>query len=124
VPLVAAHPRFAGHAAGVLAAWLDGPREVAVIVPPASARASDGTTTQLTTSGAAGTEALVRAARTATAPGAVVVVGEPGSTHPLLADRPLVEGRATAYVCRHFVCDAPTTDPPTLARTLGRADPH
>ena len=37
---------------------------------------------------------------------------------PLLADRPLVGGRPTAYVCRHFVCEAPTTDPATLAALL------
>jgi uncharacterized protein YyaL (SSP411 family) len=28
---------------------------------------------------------------------------------PLLADRPALGGRATAYVCRGFICDAPTT---------------
>jgi uncharacterized protein YyaL (SSP411 family) len=28
---------------------------------------------------------------------------------PLLADRPALDGRATAYVCRGFACDAPTT---------------
>ena len=38
---------------------------------------------------------------------------------PLLADRPLVGGQPAAYVCRHFVCDAPTTDPAALAATLG-----
>ena len=37
---------------------------------------------------------------------------------PLLADRPLVGGRPTAYVCRHFVCSAPTTDPDALAAQL------
>jgi uncharacterized protein len=37
---------------------------------------------------------------------------------PLLADRPLVHGRPTAYVCRHFVCSAPTTDIDVLAVAL------
>jgi uncharacterized protein YyaL (SSP411 family) len=40
---------------------------------------------------------------------------------PLLAGRPLVDGRAAAYVCRGFVCDRPSTDPAALAgqvRTL------
>ena len=37
---------------------------------------------------------------------------------PLLADRPLVDGRPAAYVCRHFTCDAPTTDPEQLRRVL------
>jgi hypothetical protein len=29
---------------------------------------------------------------------------------PLLADRPRIEGKGTAYLCRRFVCEAPTTD--------------
>ena len=37
---------------------------------------------------------------------------------PLLADRPLIDGRATAYVCRGFVCERPTTDPAQLVRQL------
>ncbi|NEC63399.1 hypothetical protein, partial [Streptomyces sp. SID9727] len=56
------------------------------------------------------------------APGAVVAAGEPGGAEfPLLADRPMVGGAPTAYVCRHFVCDAPTTDAEALARALGGA---
>jgi len=37
---------------------------------------------------------------------------------PLLHDRPAVDGRGTAYVCRNFVCKAPVTDPEALAREL------
>jgi len=37
---------------------------------------------------------------------------------PLLADRPPLDGRATAYVCRQFACQAPTTDPAVLAAQL------
>jgi uncharacterized protein len=37
---------------------------------------------------------------------------------PLLADRPAVDGRATAYVCEHFVCQLPVTDPEALAGQL------
>ena len=43
----------------------------------------------------------------------------PSSVVPLLRDRPLVEGRATAYVCRGFTCQAPTTSPDGLAGQLG-----
>ena len=65
------------------------------------------------------TEALHRAALRGTAPGAAVVAGEPGADGvPLLADRPLVGGRPAAYVCRHFTCDAPTTDADELAKAL------
>jgi hypothetical protein len=38
---------------------------------------------------------------------------------PLLAERPLLSGRATAYLCRDYACDRPTADPGELARLLG-----
>jgi uncharacterized protein YyaL (SSP411 family) len=44
--------------------------------------------------------------------------GKKGEGIPLLADRPQVNGLGTAYVCRRFVCDAPITDPQTLAAQL------
>jgi hypothetical protein len=45
--------------------------------------------------------------------------GSPGTAGlPLLADRPAVEGKATAYVCRHFVCQLPVTEPAALAAQL------
>jgi len=55
-----------------------------------------------------------------------VVVGAPeGSPEaaglPLLADRPTVDGRPTAYVCEHYVCQLPVTDPGALARQLDAA---
>jgi hypothetical protein len=37
---------------------------------------------------------------------------------PLLADRGLVDGRATAYVCRNYACQLPVTEPEALARQL------
>ncbi|MEU9622876.1 MULTISPECIES: thioredoxin domain-containing protein [unclassified Streptomyces] len=96
-------PRFIGWGLAVAEALLDGPREVAVAGP-------------------VGGE-LHRTALLGRAPGAVVAAGETaGAEFPLLADRPMVGGAPTAYVCRHFVCDAPTTDPRELARSIG-ADP-
>ncbi|MEU0097060.1 thioredoxin domain-containing protein [Streptomyces sp. NPDC006267] len=95
-------PRFAGWGLAVTEALLDGPREVAVAGP-------------------VGGE-LHRAALLGRAPGAVVAAGEgPGAAaeFPLLADRPRAGGRPTAYVCRHFTCDAPTTDAAELAVKLG-----
>ena len=38
---------------------------------------------------------------------------------PLIQDRPMVDGKATAYVCQNFACQLPTTDPAELARQLG-----
>jgi uncharacterized protein len=37
---------------------------------------------------------------------------------PLLANRPLVNGLATAYVCEHFTCQNPVTDVSSLAAVL------
>ncbi|MGA4540091.1 thioredoxin domain-containing protein [Uniformispora flossi] len=97
-------PRFAGWGLAVAEALLDGPREIAVVGPyddPA-------------------TRALRRVALAATAPGAVVAVGAPDEdTVPLLHDRTLRDGRPAAYVCRHFTCEAPTTDADVLATQVG-----
>ncbi|MFP3988280.1 thioredoxin domain-containing protein [Streptomyces sp. E11-3] len=88
-------PRFIGHGLAVAEALLDGPREIAVVGHPDDPAARE----------------LHRAALLATAPGAVVALGQPGGTElPLTADRPLVDGRPAAYVCRNFTCDAPVTD--------------
>ncbi|MFF3711643.1 thioredoxin domain-containing protein [Streptomyces phaeochromogenes] len=98
-------PRFIGWGLATAEALLDGPREVAVVGPvddPA-------------------TKELHRAALLATAPGAVVAVGAPDSDElPLLAERLLVSGEPTAYVCRNFTCDAPTTDVDRLREALKR----
>ncbi|NUO40959.1 MAG: hypothetical protein HOV82_02870, partial [Streptomyces sp.] len=97
-------PRFIGWGLAVAEALLDGPREVAVVGPAVNDAA---------------TRALHRAALLATAPGAVVAVGVAGSDElPLLADRPLVGGEPTAYVCRNFTCDAPTTEVERLRSSL------
>jgi hypothetical protein len=50
----------------------------------------------------------------------VLVDAEPGEPHPLAParDRPPVDGRATAYVCRHFTCSAPVTEPGALQALL------
>ena len=98
-------PRFVGWGLAVAEALLDGPREVAVVGPSLDDPA---------------TAALHRTALLGTAPGAVVAAGpEGGDEFPLLADRPLRQGAPTAYVCRGFVCDAPTTDPDHLRTALG-----
>jgi uncharacterized protein YyaL (SSP411 family) len=100
-------PRFAGWGLAVAEALAAGPAEIAVV-----GRADD-----------LATAALYRTALLGTSPGAAIVAGDPGrpTSHavPLLRDRPLVDGRPAAYVCRHFVCAAPTTDPSHLATQIG-----
>ncbi|MEV5505776.1 thioredoxin domain-containing protein [Streptomyces orinoci] len=101
-------PRFIGWGLAVAEALLDGPREVAVVGPPEDPA----------------TRELHRTALLSTAPGLVVAVGEPGPAEdaevPLLAGRPLLDGRPAAYVCRRFTCAAPTSDTKALAAQLGR----
>ncbi|MEU3609968.1 thioredoxin domain-containing protein [Streptomyces sp. NPDC035033] len=96
-------PRFIGWGLAVAEALLDGPREIAVVgnaVDPVF-------------------QELRRTALRATTPGAVLAAGTPDSEEfPLLRGRPLVAGSAAAYVCRHFTCDAPVTDPAELRARL------
>ncbi|EPD60974.1 thioredoxin domain-containing protein [Streptomyces sp. HGB0020] len=98
-------PRFIGWGLAVAEALLDGPKEVAIV--------GHGPDDEATT-------ALHRTALLGRAPGAVVAVGVAGSDEfPLLTDRPLLDDTPTAYVCRNFTCDAPTTDAQRLRTALG-----
>jgi uncharacterized protein YyaL (SSP411 family) len=96
--IAARHARFTGYACAVGEAQLSGPYEIAI--------AGDGELTGL--------------AWRLAPPGAVVVSGRPDQDGvPLLADRPMLGGAPTAYLCRGFVCDRPVTDPAELAALLG-----
>ena len=48
----------------------------------------------------------------------VVLAGGESAGVPLLEGRTPVEGRAAAYVCEHFACRAPVTEPEELERLL------
>ncbi|QNP70521.1 thioredoxin domain-containing protein [Streptomyces roseirectus] len=97
-------PRFIGWGLAAAEALLDGPREVAVVTPELA--------------NPAGKE-LHRRALLATAPGAVVAYGVTDSDEfPLIVDRHLSGSEPTAYVCRNFTCDLPTTDPDRLRASL------
>ena len=56
-------------------------------------------------------------------PSLVLAGGGPSrdSMVKLLNDRPLIEGKPTAYVCRGYTCDKPVTDPRELASQLENA---
>jgi len=96
VPLVASHTRFAGWGSAMFVTWLDGPREVAIAGP------SDSGFREILAQGSA--------------PGMVYAWG---TDQPLLQDRNIIADQATAYVCRGFVCDAPTTDLQVLKKLIG-----
>ena len=102
-PLIGGHPRFAGYSATVAEAALAGPYEIAIATWDATG------------------DPLVAAARRHAPAGAVVVAGEPDRPGvPLLADRPLIDGTSTAYVCRGFVCDRPVTTEEGLVARLAQ----
>jgi uncharacterized protein YyaL (SSP411 family) len=66
---------------------------------------------------AADTQALWRAAHARYRPFAVVVLADPDeqaalAVHmPWVAEMKMLNDQATAYVCRDFACDEPSTDP-------------
>lgn len=93
-------PRFAGNWLSVAEALVAGPIQVAVVgVDPEAWSQLRATAAQLVHGGG------------------VVLAGQPDST-PLLADRPLVEGAAAAYVCHGYVCDRPVTTSDALEAVL------
>ncbi|MCA1646403.1 MAG: thioredoxin domain-containing protein [Chloroflexi bacterium] len=67
-------------------------------------------------SGAADTEALLRVVFESFVPNKVVAGGD--AAIPLLEGRAPRDGHATAYVCEHYVCQAPTTDPAALRQLV------
>jgi uncharacterized protein YyaL (SSP411 family) len=106
--LLARAPTGFGHALGA-ADFAVGPvREVAVVGRPA---ADD-------------TRAMLAQVYRVYQPNRVLAAAAPADAAaaaavPLLADRPALDGRATAYVCERFVCKRPVTDPADLAAQLG-----
>jgi uncharacterized protein YyaL (SSP411 family) len=89
--------------------FLIGPaREVAIIGDPAAEE----------------TQALLGVINHAFRPNLVLASATPGDAAaaqaiPLLQERPQRAGKATAYVCQHFTCQAPVTEPEALAAQLG-----
>ncbi len=134
--LLAKHSRFAGYSAAAAEALAAGPVEIAIAFAPPTgpgeatedlpAGAGDGRAGEAGRLGGIGhvgalgeAEEMVLAALRAAPAGAVLVVGQPDQVGvPLLEGRPLREGRATAYVCRGFVCDRPVTSSVELTTML------
>jgi len=101
-PLIAQNPLGFGQWLIALDYFLSRPFEIAIIGEP----------------GAADTRALLAEVNRGFAPHQVVAVGLAECEVPLLQNRVQLEGKATAYVCRNFVCNRPVNDPNGLRDIL------
>ena len=104
---MARHPAAFGHALGVADLMVRGAIELAIVGDPTSDEF----------------RALTRAAAERYVP-ALIMAGGPARSSAdvaLLADRPAANGRATAYVCRNYACEAPVTDAAALGAQLDAA---
>ena len=99
VPLATRHPGAFGHLLGAADFYLAPVKEVAIVGP------------------SPGAGELLRVVRGAFRPHLVLAAGETDGV-PLLEGRGPVDGRAAAYVCERFVCQAPVTSPDDLAAAL------
>jgi uncharacterized protein len=108
-PLLGEHPTAFAFLLEAFERFAISPIEVAIVGDP---DASD-------------TAALRAELRGRLLPASVQVTATTGATAgdltPLLADRAPVDGRATAFVCEHFACRVPTTDPAVLRDQLDAA---
>jgi uncharacterized protein YyaL (SSP411 family) len=106
-PAALQHPEAFGHLLQAIDFHISKVREVALIAPANGA--GDGATLG----------ELAGVVRSAHRPHVVLAGGPEGSDRPeLLRERPAVEGRPAAYVCEHFTCKAPVTEPGELAAAL------
>jgi uncharacterized protein YyaL (SSP411 family) len=99
------YPLGFGQWLQALAYALSQPREIAIVGDPDFAD----------------TQALLNVVRDGYRPFQVVALKAPSTEPPavpLLLDRGLVDGRAAAYVCRDFACQAPVADPEGLQSLL------
>ena len=104
---IARYPTAFGHLLGVADMMVNGAVEIALVGTP----------------GKDGFDALARAVAARYVPSLVLAGGVPPDTAgiELLTGREMRDGRATAYVCRQFTCDAPVTDTTELSDQLERA---
>ena len=101
------HPQAFGHILGAFDFALSAAKEFAVIGDPHSTD----------------TRALLEVLNERYMPNSVLASAAPDNdtaSHivPLLADRPLKDGKATAYVCQNFTCQAPVNTPEALKQSL------
>jgi uncharacterized protein len=103
-PALGQHPAAFAQWLSALCFALSGPVEIALAGAPE----------------AEATQALLNVVHRAYRPFKVLALAPPGdqSPVPLLEARGLVDGRPAAYVCSHFVCQRPVTDPEALQQLL------
>jgi uncharacterized protein YyaL (SSP411 family) len=102
-PLLGEHPLAFAYLLGALERFVTPPLEIAIV----------GDAAEL------GREAYARFL-----PASVVVSAAPergGALTPLLADRRLLDGKPTAYVCEHYACKQPVTTPDELRDQIDAA---
>ncbi len=109
--LMAAHPNAFGHWLGALVQLVSSPVEVAIAGRPDDER----------------TRALLSTLNSAYRPHILTALIDPESAHqettiPLLEGRVPIDGKPAAYVCTHFRCREPMTDPASLEELLDRTD--
>jgi uncharacterized protein YyaL (SSP411 family) len=106
-PAASQHPDAFGHLLQAIDFYVSSTREVALVAPPNGA---DDTATL---------NELAAVVRSAYRPHIVLAGGPEGSERPeLLKERRAIEGKPAAYVCEHFACKQPVTDPSDLAALL------
>ena len=108
-PFLARYPTGFANWLSAAALAVEGIQEVAIVGDPA-----DGATHALVAAARAGEPANVVVALSADPPDSVI---------PLLADRAMVGGEPTAYVCRDFACRLPVTEPDALRVQLAEPIP-
>jgi uncharacterized protein YyaL (SSP411 family) len=98
------HPQALAHLLCAMDFYFASVKEVALIAP------ADGN----------GLGDLAAVVRRGFRPHVVVAGGAEGTARPeLLQDRGAVDGQPAAYVCDHFACQRPVTEPEALAASLG-----
>jgi uncharacterized protein YyaL (SSP411 family) len=106
-PAATRHPDAFGHLLQAIDFHLSPVREVALVAPSNGADDS------------APLAELAQVVQSAHRPHVVLAGGPEGSERPeLLRERTTVEGHPAAYVCEHFACRAPVTEPQELEAAL------
>jgi uncharacterized protein len=97
------HPQALAHLLSAMDFYFASVKEVALVAPAAGDGLGD----------------LAAVVRSGFRPHLVLAGGPEGTQRPeLLRDRGTVDGRPAAYVCEHFACQRPVTDPEELAASL------